>query len=134
MLQADQKSRSSKRSIVQFSADLTAIGILELEGAAGLHRAAAEASMKRIVDQLCSAYARCTIYVPQTYDLRNRTMFDKYHRQGRAARPCTADRIHELADEFSLTSRRIYEILDQCRAEGMQPSERAWHGQTVVGG
>lgn len=118
---------SERDDVPEFIEALTRIATEHLVDRLGLPRESAAEVARRIANRVCAEYARRTIYVPVDYDPRNRDIYDRYHRQGRAARPCTPDRIRELAADYSLTERRIYEIIrdmreaDQAARQGVLP-------------
>lgn len=106
---------TERDDLKEFVEALLRIGVEQLAERLGTPREAATDVMQRITDRICWQYARRHIYVPVAYDPRNREIVDKYNRQGRASRACTPDRIRELAAEYDLTERRIYEILKDSR-------------------
>lgn len=97
--------------VLEFRDVLARIGTERLVSQCGLTEGESRRVMNGISEKLCSEYARCTIYIPVSYDLRNREIFSKFHKQGRASRACTAARVHELADDYDVSPRQIYTIL-----------------------
>lgn len=104
-----------RAELKEFVEAMHRIGVEQLAERLGTQPEAAADVMRRITDRICWQYARRHIYVPVAYDPRNREIVDKYHRQGRASRACTPDRIRELAVEYELTERQIYQILKDWR-------------------
>jgi hypothetical protein len=106
---------ADRGDLTEFVDAMQRIGVEQLTEQLGVPPGAASDVMRRITDRICWEYARRSIYVPVAYDPRNREIVDKYHRQGRSSRACTPARIRELAAEYGLTERRIYDILKEAR-------------------
>lgn len=106
---------SAPNELDSFIECLVSIGTEQLRAGLNLPLEKAEPVMRRVADQVCVAYARRFIYVPVAYDPRNREIVEKYGRQGATARPYTAERIDELAQEYQLTVRRIQQIVAEAR-------------------
>lgn len=100
------------RDVEDFVTGLVRIGTRELAAALQLPPDQLSAAMQRVADAVCQEYARSEIYVPVAYDPRNREIAQKYRQNSRSARACSPERIQELAQEFGVTSRWIYRILE----------------------
>lgn len=106
---------NERADLPEFIDTLVRVGAEQLVSQLAVPQDRAGEVMRAVAEQVCSAYSRRFIYVPVAYDPRNREIVDKYHRQGRTARACTGARVRELATEYGLTERRIYEIVREAR-------------------
>lgn len=107
-------SRSGGKEAPEFIADLVRIGI-DILTPQLLPASAAETAMRAIADQVCMEYARRDIYVPASYDPRNRDIVRKYHQASHTAAACSQERVRELAAEYALSTRWIYSLLAEAR-------------------
>lgn len=95
---------------------VTGVSVMDARGIAKPEQA--ELVMREVVRRAASSFAGRNVLIRRGYDLRNHSIVQGYRRQGLTARPFTSERIHELAVEFDLTTRRIQQILDAAKRAG----------------
>jgi Mor family transcriptional regulator len=112
--------RKGDRRLHQFIDDLVAIGLRELPQHVDATPEVARELMTAIAHQVCFAYARTSIYVPAAMELtltpRDEDIWRKYGQEGPdGVRPYTAARIQQLAGEYGMTERHLYNIVRMMR-------------------
>lgn len=108
--------------VADFVDGLVRIGVRVLVSQSGMTEEQARAAMTSISTAVVSEYARTVLYVPVSFDLRDREIWRKYGETGRladgsaGAAPFSHARIEELAVEYGRTVRQIYTIVAKCRS------------------
>jgi Mor family transcriptional regulator len=111
------------RELPEFVDDLVRLGTAEIVGALGTPEDQAKAVMARVAAAVVSEYARFTLYVPVGFSTRNVEIYRKYGECSASAAPYSQDRIAELAAEYQLTTRQLYNIVAAIRAEQTAASQ-----------
>lgn len=109
--------------------DIVTLGARRLVETLGVSEADAQATMRAVAHDVCEANAKCVIYVPgdQQWRLIERDLgiYRAYQLTGpgpAGARPCTGERVQELAVEHGLTIQQVYNVIRILHREEM--SER----------
>lgn len=121
--------RKGDDRVYQFVDDLVSIGVRKLTGSAGLDETAAREHMTSIAHELCFQYARTSLYVPASLQLRlsprDEEIWAKYSAEGPGGvRPYSSARVQQLATEYAFTVRHVYNIIALMRdldAQRRQP-------------
>jgi Mor family transcriptional regulator len=82
----------------------------------GMPEADARAAMRTVAHGVCSANAKCLIYVPADLDFeldaRDLAIWQAYQVAGpTGTRPCSGERVQELAAEHGVSIQWIYQIV-----------------------
>lgn len=89
-----------------------------------LDSAVGEEVMRRVALTICARFARTEMYIPAALEItflgpRNQLIWDGYNHDGpgpTGARRCSLSRIDELAAEYTLTRRQVYNVIGEMRA------------------
>lgn len=109
------------RDLSEFVDDLVRIGVAELVSRLAAPEDQARASMARIADGIVTEYARRSMYIPAGFGSRNSLIWEKYQEHGPSVNgqpggtPFSNARVSELAVEYKLTERQIYNIIAAMR-------------------
>jgi Mor family transcriptional regulator len=116
--------RKGDQRLRQFIDDLVAIGVAELTSDGSIDGAAARALATRIAHRLCFEYGRTQMYIPAVIELelteRDAEIYRKYGDDSPNARRFTHARLRELAAEYNLTERHLYNVLALARRRDIQ--------------
>lgn len=111
--------RGPRDTVSEFVDHVSGIVTRELQ-TAGLAESQARDLATTIVHQICSRYAKQTLYIPGLLDMRlterDLEMWDAYCRPGpTGSRPCSHERLLEIAAERGLSDRHLYSIFKLAR-------------------
>jgi Mor family transcriptional regulator len=100
----------------RFVDELVSLGSRELAKLADMPEEEAKTAMTAVANSMCFAWGGQTVYVPQSLELRlterDERIFLAYKQHGpTGSRPHSRERVEELAAEFELSDRHVYNIV-----------------------
>jgi Mor family transcriptional regulator len=122
------------KGLTDFVSDLLETGSASLVARLGVDRSAARDAMLQIAEELLDQYQGNPIYVPMAFGRRNAEIARKYSETRPTSPPYSQARIKELAAEFRLTSRQIYNVIAARRAILRPPPDGTPPVQTTLPG
>ena len=107
------RTYSSKAAASAFGESMIRIGTPVISAQLDVPLGRAERAMYALVQAVIGELARTYVYIPASFDNRNQEIFEKYHQPSRGAAACSYARIRQLAAEYAVSSRWIYNIVKQ---------------------
>jgi hypothetical protein len=116
------KPSSMRRRATHLVQDIVTYGVRHLVERLHVSEADATAAMRAVAHAVCAANAKCMIYVPEDaqFELMERDLaiWQAYQVTGpTGARPCSGERVQDLASEYGLSIQQVYFVIRRLHHE-----------------